>query len=79
MGKPGPKPKDKTFEEEVWDNYNPYYKSKEPTHKELQKRLDDKTLDRMHKNLTQIAEMAGYETSKGIITIISKKVLSTVY
>ena len=79
MAKRGPKPKEKTFEEEVWDNYNPYYKSKEPTAKEMQKRADDKTMERMNKNMALIAEMARYEASKSIITIISKKILSTVY
>lgn len=79
MGKPGPKPKEKSFEEEVWDNFDPYYKAKEPTAKEMQKRADDKTLTRMNKNLTLIADNAGYVTSKQIITTISKKVLSAVY
>ena len=79
MAKRGPKPKDKTFEEEVWDNHNPYYKPKEPTHNEMKKRLDDKTLARMQKNLKNIADHAGYEATPVIITIISKKVLSAVY
>jgi hypothetical protein len=78
MGKRGPKAKEKTFEEEVWDNYNPYYKAKEPTVNEMQKRADDKTLARMHKNLTYISDQARYGATHNIITIISKKVLSAV-
>jgi hypothetical protein len=79
VGKRGPKAREITFEEEVWDNYNPYYQAKEPTAKEMQKRADDKTLARMNKNMTLIADNAGYVTSKQIITTISKKVLSAVY
>ena len=78
VGKRGPKPKEVTFEEEVWDNYNSYYKPKEATANELQKRVDDKNMVRMQKNLTQIANNAGYETTPNIITIISKKVLFAV-
>lgn len=79
MAKRGPKPREKTFEEEVWDNYNPYYKVKEPTNKELDKRAEDKTLARMQKNITYIADQLGYESTPNIITIISKKILSEVY
>ena len=79
MAKRGPKPKEKTFEEEVWDNYNPYYKPKEPTVNEMQKRTDDKTLARMQKNMSYMSDQAGYGVTPNIITIISKKVLSAVY
>ena len=79
MGKRGPKPKEKSFEEEVWDNFNPYYKTKEPTANEMQKRVDDKTLTRMQKNITYMADQLGYQATPNIITIISKKVLSAVY
>lgn len=79
MAKRGPKAKEKTFEEEVWDNHNPYYKPKEPTHNEMKKRMDDKTLARMQKNIAFMAEKCGFEENKGAVTIISKKVLSAVY
>ena len=76
MGKRGPKPKEvEEFSIEVWDNYNPYYQLNEPSEKDLKKRFDEKALKRMEKNLTLIANSAGYIATSSSITIIAKKVL----
>lgn len=76
MGKRGPKPKEvEEFSIEVWDNYNPYYQLNEPTEKDLKKRFDEKALKRMEKNLTLIANSAGYETVPSYITHLAKKAL----
>ena len=68
-----------TYEQKVWDNYNPYYPMKEATPKELNEHYNEKHLKQMNKALTKVSEMAGYESSEAIITILSKRILGLVY
>jgi hypothetical protein len=67
-----------SFEQQIWDNYNPYYQIKEHTDKELLTRKEQQELDRVSKAITKIADLAGYEITKHIATIISKKLLRNV-
>jgi hypothetical protein len=67
-----------TYEQKVWDNYNPYFPMKEPTTKELAEHYNEKHLNKMEKALTKICDLAGYEPNKGLITRISKRLLDTV-
>jgi UDP-galactopyranose mutase len=76
MGKRGPKPKEvEEFSIEVWDNYNPYYSLNEPSQKDLDRRFNEKALKRMEKNLTLIANSAGYIATSSSITHLAKKAL----
>jgi hypothetical protein len=68
-----------TYEQKVWDNYNPYHPMKEPTAKELTEHYNEKHLLKMNKALTYMANSAGYEADKAIITIISKRLLGLLY
>lgn len=67
-----------TYAQRQWDNYSPYYPMKEPNAKELDKHYDEKHLNGISKALTYIAQMAGYETNKTVISIYSKNILDTV-
>jgi hypothetical protein len=68
-----------TYEQQVWDNYNPYSPAKEASDKELLEHKKDVGLERLQKQLTKLAQLAGYEEiNKGLITSISKRLLSHV-
>ena len=67
-----------SYAQKVWDNYNPYYPLKEPSDKELLTHKEQVALKRLQKAYTKLAELAGYETSTTLITIISKKALRNV-
>jgi hypothetical protein len=67
-----------TYAQMVWDNYNPYVQPKEYNDKELLTHDQEKYLKRLQKAYTRLAELAGYEPNKGLITSISKKALRNV-
>lgn len=68
-----------TYEQQVWDNYNPYSPAKEASDKELFEHKQDIGLQRLQKQLTKLAKLAGYEEiNKGLITSISKRLLGNV-
>jgi len=67
-----------TYEQQVWDNYNPYHPPKEAKHYELLEHKKEVELGRLQKQLTKLAELAGYEVNKGLITSISKRLLGNV-
>ena len=67
-----------TYEQQVWDNYNPYFKPKEYNHKEILTHNQKLQMNRLEKAYTKIAELAGYEPNKGLITSISKKAFDAV-
>lgn len=67
-----------TYEQKVWDNYNPYHPMKDANYKELEEHYNEKHLKQMNKVLTQLATLAGYETNKSVINIYSKNLLDTV-
>lgn len=67
-----------TYEQKIWDNYNPYAPMKEPTPKELKQHFNEVHLGKVSKALAYIAEMSGYEASNELITYKSKKLLSNV-
>jgi hypothetical protein len=67
-----------TYEQKLWDNYNPYHPPVDPKGKQLDEHYDDKNLKKMNKVLTQICNLAGYEVNKSAINIISKNILDTV-
>ena len=68
-----------TYAQRQWDNYSPYYPMKEPNAKELKQYYSEKQLLTMNKVLSNIANLAGYESSEAIITILSKRMLGLVY
>jgi hypothetical protein len=67
-----------TYEQKVWDNYNPYNPPKEAKHHELLDHKKEVELARLQKQLTKLSELAGYEPNKGLITSISKRLLNNV-
>lgn len=67
-----------SFEQIIWDNYNPYYQPKEASDKELLTRKEQVALERLQKAYTQLADLAGIEVSPGMITHISKRNLKRV-
>lgn len=67
-----------SYEQKVWDNYNPYNPPLDPRGKKLEEHYDEQKLKKMHKALTQLSILAGYEPNKTYITILSKRLLDTV-
>jgi hypothetical protein len=67
-----------SYEQKVWDNYNPYNPPLDPRGKQLEQHYDEKKLLKMEKAVTQLANLAGYEANRGLITSISKRLLDAV-
>lgn len=64
-----------TYEQQVWDNYNPYNPAKEASDKELIAHKTDVHLERLQKQYTKLAKLAGYEPNKVLINSISRRIL----
>lgn len=68
-----------TYEQKIWDNYNPYNPPKEASDKELMTHKQELAFNRLVKGYTELAKLAGYEeVPKSFITLLVKRVLAKV-